>query len=672
MEDLATTTSSFRLYNISLLPPFPADAPSCAVVLSSPILCDLSVQSATYDIPGASLASVCTSTCAHSMLSAQHAAFGACGPATLPGPNNSTHLVPLAVNLVAASYTLQCLTDTMTGAFCGTVLSTYTNNDPTRGILGYPQNQLCSSCLLGTVKTTLSSALTFSPPLYQALQAALKICGSTFSSFNLSVPALTPPYTAGASSRLGTTAALPNSGCGLGNRQVTISVAGTCDSVAAQFSVTVMDILTSNPTLNPGSCTTGLAAGASLCLPQPCTLYSMNVNQTCSDVVADVNENNLAAGNNITVVQLQSYNPTLARLCRLGVGSRITSTTCVSPHGGFPDLGHDTPQSPTPTATVAAPGPTAPGTSLTCSSWYQVKPNDLCQRILMTNGITFADFQTLNPQVNGNCDNLQSGLQYCLASYPPLGEAASPLFLSANSTSETVEMLPISTAPSPSPTTTYISETSVPAPPNVFSGTVKTGCSEYYTVRTGDTCASLTDFYGLPSLWPGNPGIICPNLPVGSAICIATFFNPCDFGLSLTPLERAFNSATKKHFYTSNDAEMKQVIATGGFTFEEESPSVFTSQLQFSVPLLHLTKASIGGHFYTILQSEANTAIANGYAMAGITAYVYPTQLCGSTPIYHVFNPSTSDDFYTSFLFEKTSAQSSGYTTDKGIAFFTL
>jgi hypothetical protein len=58
------------------------------------------------------------------------------------------------------------------------------------------------------------------------------------------------------------------------------------------------------------------------------------------------------------------------------------------------------------------------------------------------------------------------------------------------------------------------------------------------------------DSYGLNSLTPGNPGIICPNLPVGSAICIATFFNPCDFGLSLTPLERAFNSATKKHFYT--------------------------------------------------------------------------------------------------------------------------
>jgi hypothetical protein len=50
---------------------------------------------------------------------------------------------------------------------------------------------------------------------------------------------------------------------------------------------------------------------------------------------------------------------------------------------------------------------------------------------------------------------------------------------------------------------------------------------------------------------------------------------------------------------SANDAEMKHAIATGGFTYEEETPTVFTSQLQFSVPLLHLTKASIGGHFYT-------------------------------------------------------------------------
>jgi hypothetical protein len=68
---------------------------------------------------------------------------------------------------------------------------------------------------------------------------------------------------------------------------------------------------------------------------------------------------------------------------------------------------------------------------------------------------------------------------------------------------------------------------------------------------------------------------------------------------------------------------------------------------------------------YSILQSEANTAISNGYAMAGITAYVYPTQLCGSTPIYHVFNPSTSDDFYTSEFFSLGSSESDLWLTSQ-------
>jgi hypothetical protein len=65
-----------------------------------------------------------------------------------------------------------------TGKFCQDILATYTTTNPAQGILGYPQAELCSSCMLGVLNATLSSPVTFSNALYDTLQSALKTCGS--------------------------------------------------------------------------------------------------------------------------------------------------------------------------------------------------------------------------------------------------------------------------------------------------------------------------------------------------------------------------------------------------------------------------------------------------------------------------------------------------------------
>ncbi|KAJ7826387.1 hypothetical protein B0H14DRAFT_2453139 [Mycena olivaceomarginata] len=659
-------TSAFQIYTSSLLPTSPAPSAACTSALTASVSCDPNILYMAYPFASPSLASLCTATCTESLQAYRQAVATSCSGFKFAGPNNSTHAATLAIDVITNSYTIQCLKDGTTDDFCPTVLSTYINANPSQGILGYPQNQLCSSCVLGTIKTTLSNALTFSPPLYQTLQAALAICGSAFSPYNVSVLTPSPPYMPGAASLLGSTS-VGLSTCAVTNRNVVVSVQGTCEQVAAQFSVATTDILASNPLLRPANCTSGIAAGTSLCLPQPCTIYPLQATQTCSDVVADVNQRNLAAGNKITISQLQSFNPSLGELCQLDVGARTPINICISPHGGFPTIGNDggsavpthTPMS----TTAGPPGPTPSGTTPACSGWYLVRLNDICHRILMRHGITLIDFQTLNPQVNDDCSNLWAGLAYCVV------PAAAPAFTLSSIATGTIRMLPISMTSAP--TTTYPSATPAPVPTNVFSGTATTGCMEYYTVKPGDTCQTVEDFFGI-DIYPGNPGVICPTLPVGSAICIFTFDNPCELGASFTVFQQAFNSKTKKHFYTTSNAEMQQATSTGGFTFQDLAAGVFSSPSQpLVIPLFRLFIPATGG-FSTPPPTRSENAFLGGGAISqGIAAYVWPTQLCGSQPMFRLFNPTTQDYLYTMFVSEKNTAKNSqGYTEDDGIPFY--
>ncbi|KAJ7112288.1 hypothetical protein C8R44DRAFT_741977 [Mycena epipterygia] len=671
-----TVAPSFQIYTSGLLPTSPAPSAACAAALTANVTCDANIQYMTYTFPSPSLVSLCTATCTASLQAYRQAVVSACSGFTFGGPNNSTHAATLAIDVISNAYRVQCLRDGTTGAFCPTLLSTYVNTNPTQGILGYPQSQLCSSCMLGTINATLSNALTFSPPLYQALQAVLAICGSAFSSYNVQVLTPSPPYKPGPASLLGSSS-IGAPICALTNRIVVLSAPRSCDQLAAQFSITTMDFLASNPLLRPANCTSGIAAETSLCLPQPCTIYPFRLTQTCSDVIADVNQNNLAGGNNITIPQLQSFNPSLVGLCQLGLGARTGMNVCISPHEGFPAIGNDGGSAvPTPTlsATAAPSGPTPSGTTPACSAWYLVQPNDFCQRILMSNAITLADFQALNPQVNGDCSNLWAGFEYCVLPVSPSGQATSPLFTSSNITSGTIRMLPISTDTNVPTSTNYPSVTSVPAPPNVAKGTVTTGCSVYYTVSAGDTCESVQEFFGI-DIYPGNPGVVCSaGLVVGSAICVFTFYDPCALGPTFTVLQQAFNSRIKQHFYTTDNAEMQVAVTSDGFTFQDLAAGVFTSQQPLTTPLYRLNNPTTGGHLYTTTMTEVNFAVASaGYKFEGIQAYVYPTQLCGSSPFFRLYNPTTSDHFYTMSVSEKNTAKNSqGYTVDEGSPFYVL
>jgi len=176
----------------------------------------------------------------------------------------------------------------------------------------------------------------------------------------------------------------------------------------------------------------------------------------------------------ITFAQFQTWNPEVDAACdNIQAGLQY----CVSGPTG------------TSTTTPVA-SPTAPGTITTgCTKYYTVVSGDFCGKIETMFAITFAQFVAWNPEVDTACDNIQVGLQYCVAG---------PTVTSS------------STTPAASPTA---------------SGTITTGCKEYYTVVSGDFCAKIESMFSITfaqfQAWNPEIDTACDNLQLGLQYCVS-------------------------------------------------------------------------------------------------------------------------------------------------------
>lgn len=196
-------------------------------------------------------------------------------------------------------------------------------------------------------------------------------------------------------------------------RNVTTGPATTCAVLAEQYSISEYSVLTSNPNL--ADC--NIPKNSILCLPQACTTYTIATNDTCDSVAALAGS---SAGTTVTTTQIQSFNPDLGTYCQL-MPLRVGKQICISPNGGFPNVGATTGAQPsaTPTALAPIPTPTVSGSTSACGRWYQVQSGDICQTVALGNNVAFTDFLTLNPEIDANCTNLWLNYYYCVAPFPP-------------------------------------------------------------------------------------------------------------------------------------------------------------------------------------------------------------------------------------------------------------
>ncbi|KAJ7488143.1 hypothetical protein FB451DRAFT_1226557 [Mycena latifolia] len=544
----ASADVSFQIYTDDLLPADPSPPAPCASALTASVACNDTIQflgsNPFYDSP--SLSAMCSASCTNSLSTYRANVVATCGNYQIPGPNNVSYAPTLAVDTISGPYAVQCRQDTTTNEFCNEVLSSF-GPTPAQGILGYPTNELCTPCMLGTMNATLSNPLTFYPDFYATLQSALKTCGSAFSQYNVTIPPTsTSIFSPGPSTvPIGANDTV-SSTCALTGRNVTSTGTSTCADIASQFSVGWYDILASNPTIQAVNCTDGIGAGTKLCLPQACTTYTPAVNQTCEQIVTAANGILASSNQTITVTQLISFNPSLDTGC-IHVGRQYGLSLCISPHGGFPDVNavdNGAPKPvPTPTAIVPPPGQTPPGTTSNCGGWYFVQPGDFCTKVALNNSVTLDDFVTLNPELNSDCTNLWANYWYCVAAFPPLNAGGPTTTIPAGTAvfSMATVSLPSATPDPPFPFPTG----SLPPPPFLASGSIAQGCDWYYTVASGDNCTGVEATYEVSdadfTLWNFDPTAPCPALTPGTAVCVLV--TNATAALPPTPTNAATGSA---------------------------------------------------------------------------------------------------------------------------------
>ncbi|KAJ6616776.1 hypothetical protein B0H10DRAFT_2035713 [Mycena sp. CBHHK59/15] len=535
----ASANVSFQIYTDDLLPTDPSPPTSCASALTGSVACNDTIQllgsNPFYD--GPSLAAMCSVSCMSSLNAYRANVVAACGNYQLPGPNNVSYAPTLAVDTISGPYAVQCRQDTTTNEFCNEVLSSF-GPTPAQGILGYPSTELCTPCMLGTMNATLSNPLTFYPDFYAVLQSALKLCGSAFSQYNVTNPPTTTSlFSPGPSTvPIGANDTV-SSTCAITGRNITSTGTSTCTDIASKFSVGWYDILVNNPSIQGTNCTDGIGPGTALCLPQACTTYTPTANQTCEDIVAAANGILASSNQSITVTQLVSFNPSLETGC-VHVGRQYGLSLCISPHGGFPDVNavdNGAPKPvPTPTAIVAPPGQTPPGTTSNCGGWYF----DFCTKVALNNSVTLDDFVTLNPELNSDCTNLWADRSI------PSSQFRGPTTTIPAGTA-VFSMITVS-LPSPSPEAPFPFPTgSLQAPANLASGSIANGCDWYYSVASGDNCTGIEAMFEVSdsdfTLWNFNPSNPCPNLVPGTAVCVLV--TNATAALPPTPTNAAAGSA---------------------------------------------------------------------------------------------------------------------------------
>ncbi|CCO30550.1 LysM domain protein [Rhizoctonia solani AG-1 IB] len=138
---------------------------------------------------------------------------------------------------------------------------------------------------------------------------------------------------------------------------------------------------------------------------------------------------------------------------------------------------------------LPAPTGTSPGAPTNCGRWYIVSAGETCNTVILSQGITMADFRAANPQINNDCTNLWADTAYCVYQ--------------------------VIKGPVPS---SYAN-----APSTIAHGTT-TNCYQYYTAVSGDTCTAISysQVASVEDILRWNLGLNaqCTNLAVGSSYCV--------------------------------------------------------------------------------------------------------------------------------------------------------
>lgn len=277
----------------------------------------------------------------------------------------------------------------MTGQFCDVM---YLN-----ALANGTAPDSCSDCALSVVRTQLNSPFGYDAEFAQGFSSVTSKCSATGYAFT------TP-----AAYAINTTAyPTPTDAPTCGSPYV-VQSGDSCDSIATAKGVSTFSVIKAGST-DP-DCTT-LQAGQKLCLPDSCTLYRVQVDDTCEDILASVN--------GLRPNDLLTWNPSINPLCT-NIDIMYGQLICVSPPGRtLAQVTSVITAQPTtteaPPTAVPRPANAKAESNSKCAAWYEVQDGDYCQSIAIRQSISLRDFFFLNPSIdNPDCLNLWLKTSYCV------------------------------------------------------------------------------------------------------------------------------------------------------------------------------------------------------------------------------------------------------------------
>ncbi|KAG8164807.1 hypothetical protein KVR01_005082 [Diaporthe batatas] len=485
------------------------------------------------------LSSICTSDCLQSLESLINTQQTSCAQDVIE-VSSLDYPVTATADTLMWTYNYTCRRDATSGAFCAPVFDSWAD--------GNASDQSCSDCVLGTFQIQLSNTLGWDDELAANFSSLTQSCQAT--GYAVTSP---PPNYINATQTATATATTSSPTAARSCAATYVVQAGDdCHSISTSQRVSTSEMLYNN-NLEAG-CTHFPAAGAQLCMPPSCDVYTVQANDTCWSIVDSYTTPE--AGKQFTISQLISWNVDISPGCDnlpLLEGSQI----CVTfPGDNASGNGTVTATAPASTATVApVPGNVVEGTNTQCGKYYEVRGGDTCASVTQIQGISLADFYFLNPEVNStSCNNLFLGYSYCVQAVGDIstyagygGRPTNPCvggsttgaascyattyasatdgwtFPAINSTSTTasnyssiavtsVSAYPITATPNPTPTP--------------YQSLMVNGCTRFYNVASGDTCFDIAQRWSLSlenQLYAWNPdlGSDCSGLQLGVYICVA-------------------------------------------------------------------------------------------------------------------------------------------------------
>jgi hypothetical protein len=139
-----------------------------------------------------------------------------------------------------------------------------------------------------------------------------------------------------------------------------------------------------------------------------------------------------------------------------------------------------------------------------------------------------------------------------------------------------------------------------------------------------------------------------------------------------TAFYRLFSPKTGDHFYTMLLSE-RDIAVQNGYQDEGVACNVDSQPSGADTPFYKAFSPKTGDHFYTTSTPEFYNAVANlGYQDEGIACYVFAAAGSGLLPFYRAFSPQSGDHFYTTSKPEHDNAVANLGYRDEGIACYVL